>query len=92
MSSEQADIRLEAPMRQPTTDTPRNPDPEPAQRRLEMDLPGADHPDRRPDQPDAPDADLPQRLGERIASGPGGAVASGEPDLLPDVDVPEGTM
>jgi len=83
-------------MRQPTTDTPRNPAPEPAEGRPDMDLPGADHAETRPDLPDLPadttDADLPQRLGERIESGPGGGIASGKPDLLPDVDVPEETM
>jgi hypothetical protein len=79
-------------MRQPTTDTPRNPDPEPAEGRTDMDLPGADHPGPRPDLPETPEAELPQRLGERIENGPGGGAASGEPDVLPDVDVPEETM
>jgi len=46
-------------------------------------------PDREP--PDAADADLPRRLGERIEKGPAGGVA-GEPDLVPDVEVPEETM
>lgn len=48
-------------------------------------------PDREP--PD-PGADLPQRLGERIENGPGSGsgIAAGEPDLLPNVDVPEETM
>ena len=77
-------------MRQPTSDTQRNLDP--AEGRPDMDLPGADQPDPRPEVPETPDADLPQRLGERIQNGPGGGVASGEPDLLPDVDVPEETM
>jgi hypothetical protein len=77
-------------MRQPTSDPQRNLDP--AEGRPDMGLPGADQPDPRPDVPETPDADLPQRLGERIAKGPGGGIASGEPDLLPDVDVPEETM
>ena len=78
-------------MRNSTTDTQNNLDPDPAEGRPDI-LPGADHPDARPDLPDTPEADLPQRLGERIANGPGGGVASGEPDLLPNVDVPEETM
>ena len=51
-------------------------------------------PGRGPDQkiPDTPDADLPQRLGERIENGPGSGIAAGEPDLVPDVEVPEETM
>lgn len=79
-------------MRQPTSETQPNLEPDPAEGRPDMDLPGADHPDARPEVPETPDADLPERLGERIANGPGGGVASGEPDLLPDVDVPEETM
>jgi hypothetical protein len=46
--------------------------------------------DRQP--PDSPDGDLPQRLGERVENGPGTGIATGEPDLLPNVDVPEETM
>jgi hypothetical protein len=42
--------------------------------------------------PDTPDADLPERLGDRVANGPGPGIASGEPDLVPDVEVPEETM
>ena len=79
-------------MREPTTDTARNPDPEPAEGRPDLELPGADHPEPRPDLPETPDADLPERLGERVENGPGDGVASGEPDLLPDVDVPEASM
>ena len=52
-----------------------------------MNLPGADRPNPAPDRED----DLPKRLGERIASGPGG-IAAGEPDLLPNVEVPEAQM
>ena len=52
-------------------------------------LPGHE-PDPEPP-PDSPEADLPRRLGERIENGPGGGVA-GEPDLVPDVEVPEETM
>jgi hypothetical protein len=44
------------------------------------------------DLPDTPDADLPERLGERIENGPGSGIAAGEPDLVPDVEVPEETM
>jgi len=45
-----------------------------------------------PEQPDTPDNDVPQRLGERIENGPGPGIAAGEPDLMPNVDVPEETM
>ena len=79
-------------MRESTTDTARNPDPEPAEGRPDLELPGADHPEPRPDLPETPDADLPERLGERVENGPGDGVASGGPDLLPDVDVPEASM
>ena len=44
------------------------------------------------DPPDAPGANLPERLGDRVAHGPGPGIASGEPDLVPDVEVPEETM
>jgi hypothetical protein len=62
---------------------------EPAEGRPDLELPGAD---RGRELPDTPDADLPQRLGERIQDGPGPGIASGEPDLVPDVEVPEETM
>ena len=51
---------------------------------------GVPRPDRQP--PDSPGADLPERLGKRIQNGPGTGIASGEPDLVPDVEVPEETM
>jgi hypothetical protein len=53
----------------------------------EMDLPGPDRPDPRPDRDD----ELPEHLGERIDQEPDG-IASGEPDLLPNVEVPEAQM
>ena len=52
--------------------------------------PGGPRPDQQP--PDSPEDDLPQRLGERIENGPGRGIASGEPDLVPDVEVPKETM
>ena len=65
-----------------------NPAQDPAEGRPDLDLPGAD----RPDPPsNDPDADLAQRLGERIAE-PDGGVASGEPDLLPNVEPPDAPM
>lgn len=81
------------------TETPGNnpniepPAEDPAEGRPDMNLPGADHPSPAPDPNPAPDQDddKPQRLGERIEDGPGG-IASGEPDLLPNVEVPEETM
>lgn len=54
----------------------------------EQGAPGTNHPQPAPDRDD----DLPERLGERIEDGPAGGVASGEPDLLPNVEVPEETM
>lgn len=75
----------------PDTDAPdsRPPAPsDPAEGRPDMNLPGADRPYPETDRDD----DLPQRLGERIESGPGGGIASGEPDLLPNVEVPETQM
>jgi hypothetical protein len=78
----------EAPDSRPTTPSdPLNPN-EPAEGRPDMDLPGADRPNPAPDRED----DLPERLGERIEAGPGGGIASGEPDLLPNVEVPETQM
>jgi hypothetical protein len=86
-----------------TTPDVESPAEDPIDGKPDMNLPGADHPKPAPDQraPDQPapdqrapdqDDDKPERLGERIAEGPGGAIASGEPDLLPNVEVPEATM
>ena len=74
-------------MRTPVSDPRERAPDEPAEGRPDMDLPGADVPEPRHD----PDAELPQRLGERIDDKAGG-IASGEPDLLPDVEVPEPSM
>jgi hypothetical protein len=63
---------------------------EPAEGRPDMNIPGADRDDREP--PDGPNSDLPERLGERVENKPGSGIASGEPDLVPDVEVPEETM
>lgn len=74
-------------MRSPVSD-PREPAPmDPAEGRPDLDLPGAD----RPDPVDDPAEQLPQRLAERIDDKPGG-IAAGEPDLLPNVEVPEASM
>lgn len=78
-------------MRQPS-ELPPTPDGNPAEGRPDLKLPGADHPDqadlpypdktpgvdRRP--PDGPDSDVP------------GSINPGEPDLVPDVEVPDETM
>ena len=71
-------------------DTPEQEGPgaDPAEGRPDLGLPGADHPKPGPDRDD----DLPERLGERIEHGPTDGVASGEPDLLPNVEVPQETM
>ena len=51
-----------------------------------------DLPRPNPEPPDSPGNDLPERLGERIANGPGSGIGGGEPDLVPEVEVPEETM
>jgi hypothetical protein len=61
--------------------------PQPAEGRPDLGIPGADRPDELPGRED----DLPERLGERI-SGDSQGIASGEPDLKPDVEVPDETM
>ena len=62
---------------------------EPAEGRPDLGIPGAD----RQDVPttDRHD-DLPEKLGERIENGSSSGLATGEPDVLPDVEVPEETM
>jgi hypothetical protein len=60
------------------------PVPEPAEGTPDWRLPGADQ--------DGPTGDLPQRLGERIENGSSSAIATGEPDILPDVELPDTTM
>jgi hypothetical protein len=83
----------EAPTK-PTTPDPdapqdRTPTPiDPAEGRPDMHLPGADMPTPAPDRED----ELPQRLGERIENGPADGIATGEPDLLPNVEIPETQM
>lgn len=62
--------------------------PQPAEGRPDLGIPGADRPDELPGRED----DLPERLGERISGGGGQGIASGEPDLKPDVEVPDETM
>ncbi|HET9850940.1 MAG TPA: hypothetical protein VFP56_00375 [Candidatus Limnocylindrales bacterium] len=60
----------------------------PAEGRPDLGLPGAD----RPDVPPGPQDDLPERLGQRIENGSSSGLATGEPDVLPDVEVPDETM
>jgi hypothetical protein len=76
-------------MRQPNDPTA-TPGRDPAEGRPDMNVPGADRDDREP--PDAPNTELPERLGDRVENGPGPGIATGEPDLVPDVEVPEETM
>ena len=70
-------------------DAPEAPGEDPAEGAPKMEFPGADT-----ELPADRDDDLPQRLGERIDSGPDrdsgadGGIAAGEPDLLPDVEPP----
>ena len=61
---------------------------DPAEGRPDLGIPGAD----RQDVPTGPQDDLPERLGQRIENGSSSGLASGEPDVLPDVEVPEETM
>ena len=65
-------------------DLPDAPSEDPAEGAPKMEFPGADT-----ELPADRNEDLPQRLGERIESGPDRGIASGEPDLLPDVEPPE---
>ena len=74
-----------APMSGSIADTPGG---EPAEGRPDLGIPGAD----RDDRPEGTQDDLPERLGERIENGSSSGIAPGEPDVLPDVDVPEETM
>ena len=81
------------PAEGPGMDLPGADQPDPVGERTPVDAPdpgGSPRPDREP--PDAPDAELPQRLGERVENGPGPGIATGEPDLMPNVEVPEETM
>jgi hypothetical protein len=61
---------------------------EPAEGRPDLGIPGAD----RESVPSGTQDDLPERLGERIENGSSSGIAPGEPDVLPDVEVPEATM
>jgi hypothetical protein len=60
----------------------------PAEGRPDLGIPGAD----RQDVPQDRNADLPERLGQRIENGSSSGLATGEPDVLPDVEVPEASM
>lgn len=61
---------------------------DPAEGRPDLGIPGADTPDGPPSRED----DLPERLGDRIYGGADEGLASGEPDLKPDVQVPDEQM
>ena len=61
---------------------------DPAEGRPDLGIPGAD----RQDVPTGSQDDLPERLGQRIENGSSSGLATGEPDVLPDVEVPEQTM
>ena len=61
---------------------------DPAEGPPDLGLPGAD----RRDAPQGHEDDLPERLGQRIENGSSSGLAAGEPDVLPDVEVPEETM
>ena len=61
---------------------------DPAEGRPDLGIPGADRPDAQPGRED----DLPEKLSERIYGGAGQGLATGEPDLKPDVEIPDETM
>ena len=61
---------------------------DPAEGRPDLGIPGAD----RQDVPRDRNEDLPEKLGQRIENGSSSGLATGEPDVLPDVEVPETTM
>ena len=67
-------------------DQPTTPGEDPTEGEPKMEFPGADT-----EFPADRDDDLPQRLGERIDGGPD-VIATGEPDLLPDVEPPAHQM
>jgi hypothetical protein len=71
-----------------TTDSGTGAGGDPAEGRPDLGIPGADRPELPPD----PDEELPERLGERIYGGSGQGIATGEPDIKPDVEIPESTM
>jgi hypothetical protein len=70
----------------------------PAEGRPEYELPGADTgvdpaPNPEPlDQPDSRERERRDELADRVRGGTPGPAASQEPDVLPDVEVPEGQM
>jgi hypothetical protein len=86
MQPRQADVTT--PPTSGGTDPESTADRNPAEGRPDLGLPGPD----RPDVPPGPQDDLPERLGQRIENGSSSGLATGEPDVLPDVEVPEETM
>jgi hypothetical protein len=70
------------------TDNPGPEEVDPAEGRPDLGIPGAD----QQDVPQDRNADLPERLGQRIENGSSSGLATGGSDVLPDVEVPEATM
>ncbi len=68
-------------------DQPTPPVEDPVEGGPRMEFPGADT-----ELPGDRSEDLPQRLGERTESDPDRGIATGEPDLLPDVEPPDNPM
>jgi hypothetical protein len=60
---------------------------DPAEGRSDLPLPGADHGDA--EDPESADRD---RLADRVGAGSPPVAATQEPDVLPDVEVPDATM
>jgi hypothetical protein len=61
---------------------------DPAEGRSDLGIPGADRPDVQRGRED----ELPEKLSERIYGGAGEGVATGEPDIKPDVEIPDESM
>jgi len=72
----------------PNPDTQARPSGDPAEGRPDLGIPGADRPDPQP----GPGDDLPEKLSERIYGGAGQGIATGEPDVKPDVEIPDESM
>lgn len=60
----------------------------PAEGRADLPIPGADQGEGRPD----PEVERRDELAERVERGTPPVAATQEPDVLPDVEVPDSTM
>jgi len=69
------------------TNAPTTTSTDPAEGRPDLGIPGAD----RPESPRGHEDELPERLSERIYGG-GQNVGGGDPDIKPDVEIPDEVM